>query len=494
MLYCARASRREERPPCRRCGGGGGGGGGGDDESLVAAAKRTAAVAAFCRRSASEANVPPLAGGLMAAHLKPAALASLRLILWLLSTTLGTLLLLGRLALTASGGPLGLPWPRPGGGGGGGAIVGLPSLVGSAAEPPPPPPPPPAQAFEGHRELLASGLCDAVVVASPNHTHAAVLLDALAHPAPHHVLVEKPLCTTVEDCARVVAAAAARPDVLVQVGLEYRYMPPVARLLAELRAGAAGRVRMVAIREHRFPFLRKVGNWNRFNRNTGGTLVEKCCHFFDLMTLAAGGALPVRVFASGGQDVNHLDECYDGEVPDILDNAYVIVDYANGVRGSLDLCMFAEGSANEQELAVTDRPLRRRQWRRRGLCRQIEAKVPEGVVLVGSRAGGRPGVRCIACHDDRVRYEGLHHGASYLEHLDFAAAVCNRRRGHSTSLDNDGTKVASTALSAAGLHEGLLSVALGVAAQRSIATGRPVLLADVLPPLPLPTASADIKR
>eukprot|EP00850_Spirogloea_muscicola_P026836 SM011086S18854 [mRNA] locus=s11086:3:164:- [translate_table: standard] len=49
----------------------------------------------------------------MAAHLKPAALASLRLILWLLSTTLGTLLLLGRLALTASGGPLGLPWPRP---------------------------------------------------------------------------------------------------------------------------------------------------------------------------------------------------------------------------------------------------------------------------------------------------------------------------------------------------------------------------------------------
>jgi hypothetical protein len=41
--------------------------------------------------------------------------------------------------------------------------------------------------------------------------------------------------------------------------------------------------------------------------------VEKCCHFFDLMTLIAD-SMPVRVMASGGQDVNHLDESYHGEV------------------------------------------------------------------------------------------------------------------------------------------------------------------------------------
>ncbi len=39
-------------------------------------------------------------------------------------------------------------------------------------------------------------------------------------------------------------------------------------------------------------------------------------------------------------------------MPDILDNAYVVVDYENGVRGMLDLCMFAEGSRNEQEICV----------------------------------------------------------------------------------------------------------------------------------------------
>lgn len=57
---------------------------------------------------------------------------------------------------------------------------------------------------------------------------------------------------------QVVAAAKTRPDMLVQVGLEYRYMPPVAKLIDVVRAGILGDVKMVAIREHRFPFLVKV--------------------------------------------------------------------------------------------------------------------------------------------------------------------------------------------------------------------------------------------
>ena len=117
-------------------------------------------------------------------------------------------------------------------------------------------------------------------------------------------------------------------------------------------SGTIGKLRMLSIREHRFPFLPKVGDWNRFNRNTGGTLVEKCCHFFDLMNLAMD-CQAVRVQASGAQDVNHLDEQYHGETPDILDNAFVIVDYENGARACLDLCMFAEGSRFEQELVAT---------------------------------------------------------------------------------------------------------------------------------------------
>jgi predicted dehydrogenase len=55
-----------------------------------------------------------------------------------------------------------------------------------------------------------------------------------------------------------VNAAKQRPDILVQVGLEYRYMPPVSKLIDIVKSGILGHVKMVAIREHRFPFLVKV--------------------------------------------------------------------------------------------------------------------------------------------------------------------------------------------------------------------------------------------
>ncbi|VAI88103.1 inositol 2-dehydrogenase 2-like isoform X2 [Triticum dicoccoides] len=310
---------------------------------------------------------------------------------------------------------------------------------------------PPPQTFSGHRELLDSGLCDAVVVSSPNMTHSEILMDIIGYAKPHHVLVEKPLCTTVQDCKKVIEAAKQRPDILMQVGLEYRYMPPVAKLIDIVKSGTLGQVRMVAIREHRFPFLVKVNNWNRFNCNSGGTLVEKCCHFFDLIRLFAD-ANPVRVMASGAIDVNHKDEVYDGKVPDIIDNAYVIIEFDNGCRGMLDLCMFAEGSKNEQEISVV------------GDTGKGEAFVPEGVVRVGKRAGGRDGVVTLKAEDERIKYQGLHHGSSYLEHLNFLSAI--RAQG-----------ACSPAIS---LDDGLLSVAIGVAGQLSIEKGRFVTIEEVL--------------
>ena len=312
--------------------------------------------------------------------------------------------------------------------------------------------------YTDHRDLLADSNVDVVVITSPNYTHAAVLADALA--TDKHVLIEKPLCTTVDDCKRVVDAAADR-DAITWMGLQYRFMPTPAAMLEQLATGVCGNTRMVSIREHRYPFLKKIGDWNRFTRNTGGTLVEKCCHFFDLMHLAAG-AHPVRVMASGGQDVNHLDEEYeiDGrmERPDILDNAFVIVEFANGVRGALDLCMFAEGGRFEQEITIT------------GDLAKMEATVPGDVVWLGERApaaaeghGHNIGkhVREIpAPMDPRVPYPDFHQGASYMEHVALADAIRN------------GKPAAVT------LTEGMWAVAIGSAAHRSIDERRPVELSE----------------
>jgi predicted dehydrogenase len=303
---------------------------------------------------------------------------------------------------------------------------------------------PDAAVFEDPRELLAHAPVDAVVVATPNHTHAEVLGPVFE--AGVHVLVEKPLCTTVEDCRRV-EAAAARHRGLVWVGMEYRYMPPVARLVEEVRKGTIGRLRMLAIREHRFPFLPKVGDWNRFARNTGGTLVEKCCHFFDLMRLIVGSR-PVRVYASGAMDVNHQDERYDGERPDILDNAYAVVDFDDGARALLDLCMFAEGSRNQEEIAAT------------GDRGKVECFVPESTVVIGRRIP-----RAVESFhvpvEKRLLEAGFHHGATFHQHMAFRRAV----------LDGAPPEV--------GVRDGLWAVAMGVAGERSAAERRVVELSEL---------------
>lgn len=308
--------------------------------------------------------------------------------------------------------------------------------------------------FADHRRMLDDVDLDAVIVAGPNHTHRPLLDDVWGRSL--HVLVEKPLCTTVEDCLAVRGNADGHPGV-VWVGLEYRYLPAVAALVDLVAAGEVGRPRMVSVREHRFPFLDKVGSWNRFNRNTGGTLVEKCCHFFDLMDLVLGER-PVRVLASGGQDVNHLDERYDGEAPDILDNAYVIVDYPSGARALLDLCMFAEGSRYEQELAVV------------GDAGKVQADVPgfrevsrgrRSELVVGSRGEGWPVVQRTVEVAAGVGHVGAHHGASYVELERFCAAI---RSGASAEVS---------------VEDGLWSVAVGVAAHRALDEGRAVRLDEL---------------
>jgi predicted dehydrogenase len=298
--------------------------------------------------------------------------------------------------------------------------------------------------FTSHEDLLASGLVDAVLVASPNYTHKSILDDILSTDIP--VLVEKPMCTTVEDCISVVRAQESR-SAITWVGLEYRYMAPIAGLLQELRSGIIGNMKMMSIREHRFPFLVKVDNWNRFTRNTGGTLVEKCCHFFDLMNLAVGSR-PVRVMASGGQDVNHLDEVYNGERSDILDNAYVIVEYANGVRTMLDLSMFAEGGQHEQEITVV------------GDIGKLDAYIPgNGKIFIGNRAS-RSVQEIDVPTDPDIAHMGFHFGASFIECKRFVDAVLNNTPPEVTVAD------------------GLWSVVIGAAAHRSIDESRPVLVSE----------------
>jgi len=305
-----------------------------------------------------------------------------------------------------------------------------------------------AAAFADSAELARSGRVDAVIVSSPNYTHRAVLEPLLD--AGLAILCEKPLATTLDD-ARWVADRAAESKAPFWTAMEYRYMPPVVEYINQLHSGRVGTLRMLSIREHRFPFLKKVGDWNRFNRNTGGTMVEKCCHFFDLMRLIVG-AEAVRVYCSGAMDVNHLDERYGGETPDILDNSFTTVDFANGVRAMLDLSMFADGAENQEEItAVGDQA-------------RLDVFIPEGALVFSPRVGVRNPKRVerqIVETDAVALKAGSHHGSTFYEHQKFIAAV----RGEGP--------VEVTA------EDGFRAVAIGTAAEISAREKRAVEMSEL---------------
>lgn len=309
-----------------------------------------------------------------------------------------------------------------------------------------------ARGFTNHKDLLSADICDVLMVISPNDTHHQIMLDIMASGKP--ILCEKPLCTTSENCRDLVARAEGR-DAPIWVAMEYRYMPPMQRLLAEMADGRIGTPRMMTIREHRFPFLPKVGDWNRFNERTGGTLTEKCCHFWDLMRFTLQSD-PVRVYASGNMDVNHVNETYGGRKPDIIDNAYVTIDFANGTRGMLDLCMFSEGAWWQEKICVT------------GDTARIEAKVPgpsrfspdgkerDAQVVMSVRETKEVHVEVVDVPNE-VLEAGDHHGSTYFQHQKFRDLVLSGKGEPEVTL-----------------RDGLWSVIVGEAGEKSARTGQAI--------------------
>ena len=305
--------------------------------------------------------------------------------------------------------------------------------------------------FKNHQDMIKENLVDVYLISSPNFTHIEILKDVIK--TKKHILVEKPLCTNTKDCLEIKKLTKDYPS-LFWTAMEYRYMPPVAKFIDEIHNKTIGELKTLTIREHRFPFLKKVNNWNRFEKNTGGTLVEKCCHFFDLMRLIAKSK-PISVYASGGQDVNHLDEEYDGKKPDIIDNAYVIVNFENGARSLLELCMFAENSDMQEELVAT------------GNKGKIETSVPSnesGKISSNLRIGMRDGETRLETIevDKKILEAGHHHGSTYYEHLAFLNAIKN----------NSNPEVS--------LNDGLIAVAVGEAAEKSIKLKRLVKLEEII--------------
>jgi D-xylose 1-dehydrogenase (NADP+, D-xylono-1,5-lactone-forming) len=178
------------------------------------------------------------------------------------------------------------------------------------------------RAHGSYEALLEDPDVEAVYVPLPNSMHLPWAVRALE--AGKHVLCEKPLsrrAAEVEDAF----AAAARADRVLMEGFMWRYHPQTERVVALVREGAVGRLRVVRAA---FGFTLPAGADNvRWRPDLeGGALMDVGCYCVSALRLLAGEPERVaaeRVDAPAGVDVRLA----------------AVLRFADGVVGTLD-CAF----------------------------------------------------------------------------------------------------------------------------------------------------------
>ncbi|WP_221585351.1 Gfo/Idh/MocA family protein [Microbacterium sp. G2-8] len=376
-------------------------------------------------------------------------------------------------------------------------------------------------AAEDLAEIVGAERIDAVIITSPDHTHAQYIVTSLDAGA--DVVVEKPL-TIDEQGVRDIADAAERTGRDVTITFNYRYSPRNAELKRVIASGEIGEVTSVHFEwvldtAHGADYFRR---WHREKQNSGGLLIHKASHHFDLVNWWIDD-IPSRVFASGGlrfygaenaerrglgaraergstddpsRDAFHLDmrtddklrglyyeqEHHDGYVRDrdvfdegitIEDNLALLVDYARGA--TLSYALNAHSPWEGYTVAVN------------GTKGRAELQVVErGSVLVDEegRTVVDPSARPDLVDDDGTRPAGerlvVQKHFSPAREVPIPAGEGSHGGGDAVLLRDvfvgaDDDPLGRTADWA----DGVRSVVVGIAGNRSLAEGVPVRIGEM---------------
>lgn len=225
-----------------------------------------------------------------------------------------------------------------------------------------------------YRALLNDETIDTVLILTPDTTHRPIVEAAIARSK--HILLEKPIATTVEDAAAIYTAGRMYPKTFA-LGFVLRYTPVYQTVKQLLAQGRVGEIVTLSAREmldtrHAASFYRR---WHRFQKNNGGLMNAKCSHDLDILNWLVG-SVPSHVSAFGGNRVFVADPttprrcsqcprtqtclytfhtayyrdnfkgfdsledlCVYNADKDIVDHECMLLRYENGVVAQFELCM-----------------------------------------------------------------------------------------------------------------------------------------------------------
>lgn len=183
---------------------------------------------------------------------------------------------------------------------------------------------PGARGYADYQRLLEDKTIDAVVIATPDHLHASILIDAVE--AGKDVYVEKPLAHTIEDGFRMVVAVR-RTKRIVQVGTQRRSYELYQEAKGMLESGIVGSVRLVTAHwlnrweslqtrplqgkldwdlflgtaQKRPPDAVRYFNWLHFWDYSGGIMIGQAAHIVDGIHWMMNSTHPLAVTCAAGK-------------------------------------------------------------------------------------------------------------------------------------------------------------------------------------------------
>ena len=184
---------------------------------------------------------------------------------------------------------------------------------------------PEATIFEEGEDLIASGLCEAVLVAVPHYQHPTLGISALNHGL--HVMVEKPIAVYTLHARELIAAADAHPELTFGLMFNQRTNCVYRKLKEMLDNGELGEMKRMSwlITDwYRTQFYYDSGAWRAtWAGEGGGVLLNQCPHQLDLLQWLCGVPTKVRAF------------CHEGKWHDIEveDDVTAYLEFENGATG-----------------------------------------------------------------------------------------------------------------------------------------------------------------
>ena len=192
-----------------------------------------------------------------------------------------------------------------------------------------------AKDFHGRTHATVEDLCadpgvDVVYVATPHELHAAHA--CLAAAAGKHVLVEKPMALTLEDC-RAMIGAARKAGVQLIVGHSHSFDAPVLQARKIIESGAYGRLRMITA----LNFTDFVYRPRRPEELATGAVFNQAAHHVDVVRLLAGGNVrSLRAFTGNWDAARPTDGAYSA-----------LLAFDNDVSASLTYSGYAHFDSDE---------------------------------------------------------------------------------------------------------------------------------------------------